>query len=793
LFGGEGGVPALGEAVVDREGDGGGGFGLGKGFSDGFEGFEDPGGDGGSADPAEGGAVAFEAALGGAVDDPAAGGVEEVSGGGGDRVEHPGGFGVVEEEGLALGGHEDGLSGVDPGGEEVGAAPAGADVEAGFGEADGVRLESGSGDEAVAVHREFEAATEDRAVDGGNGREGEGREKSEDARRVREVAVQVGVGNVLDGLEVGAGDEDAFACGSQDEAAGIPGDLLKRELEAADEGFVKNDDGFARLFEGDGHDTGEGARGFSGEGKRGEGRGLVGVDRHDWNSLRRIQEPFPSSISGGKVVGPAVHSGLVRALTEHGSPCVFARRFAGVLLYGIPNFTDREHDFNAWMRRLAPVLTVVLLGLVILMQQFLRSITDPTLAEPPEEVRISEEVNEPGIEGLVLNAKIAVKIKAARLETDIRWTEMVGQLDTMAATRTDRLRTAVVAGELLGKEAALERLKRLKAEVTSGSDLASDADWLTRLYTKGRDALPEDAVKSLVDGEYHRATSTSGFADIAAYSLTSLLTSLAMFMAAIAALVSIAKRWNNRDFDSQFTQSALPPGIYLETFGVEQLLFLFLLIMQVMTLWLTGTASVVALAFNEILLWLTPLCFLWPAMRGVKWILVADDLGLHMGEGFATEARMGVVAYLATIPVYFALNVIFGIVEASMGLEEATDEIPGFPSFQPPLSGSWIPVILGALGAVVFAPIVEEILFRGALYRYLRSKRGVVVSVIVSSLAFGFIHPYDLTGLIQVSVMGACLALMREWRGSLIAPIVAHMLHNGHLTLFEIWGIAAAS
>lgn len=478
-------------------------------------------------------------------------------------------------------------------------------------------------------------------------------------------------------------------------------------------------------------------------------------------------------------------------------------------MYGIPNFTDREHDFNRWLGRLTPIMTVVLLGLVVLMQQFLRSITDPTLLEPPEEIRTSEEVRDPGIEGLVLNAKAAVKIKASRYEMDMSWGEMVGQLETMAASRTDRLRTAVVAGELLGKDAAIERLKALKAEVTGGSDLASDTDWLLRLYAKGRDSLPEDAVKSLVErhgwfghlaaaydqppGEYHRALSTSGFADIQTFSLTSMLTSGVMFLAAIAAFVSVAKRWNNQDFDSQFTQSALPPGIYLETFGVEQLLFLFLLFMQVMTLWLTGTASVVALAFNEVLLWLTPLCLLWPSARGVKWILVAEDLGLHAGEGFWREARWGCVGYLATIPVYFALGIAMGIVEASMGLEEVTDEIPGFPSFQAPLTGSWIPVILGALGAVVFAPIVEEILFRGALYRYLRSRRGVVISVAISSLAFGFIHPYDLQGLIQVSVMGACLALMREWRGSLIAPIVAHALHNGHLTLFEIWGIAAIS
>lgn len=478
-------------------------------------------------------------------------------------------------------------------------------------------------------------------------------------------------------------------------------------------------------------------------------------------------------------------------------------------MYGIPNFTDKEHDFNAWMSRLAPVLTVLLLALVVVMQQFLRSITDPTLAEPPEAIKTSEEVGDPGIRGFVLDSKAAVKIKAARYEISISWADMVAEIEAGAASRTDRLRAAVVAGELIGKDAAIERINRLKAEITPGSDLATDAEWLVKLYTKGRDSLPEAAVQSLVDrhgwfgdlaaafdqppGEKHRARSTSGIAEIEAVQLTRAVTAGLMFLAAIAAFVTVARRWNNREFDGQFTSSALPPGIYLETFVAENLLFLVLLVMQVMTLWLTGTASVVALAFNELLMWLTPLCLLWPSLRGVKWVLLAEDLGLHAGEGFAKEIRWGVVGYLATIPVYFALRVIFAMVYVATDTGEASTDIPGFPTFESPLSGSWIPVVLGALGAVVLAPIFEEIFFRGALYRYLRARWGVAVSVMVSALAFGFIHPYDLEGLIQVSVMGVCLGLMREWRGSLIAPIVAHMLHNGHLTFFEIWGIAAVN
>ena len=57
---------------------------------------------------------------------------------------------------------------------------------------------------------------------------------------------------------------------------------------------------------------------------------------------------------------------------------------------------------------------------------------------------------------------------------------------------------------------------------------------------------------------------------------------------------------------------------------------------------------------------------------------------------------------------------------------------------------------------------------------------------LVSAALFGLIHPYTGTGLFSVAVGGISFALIREWRGSIIAPMTAHALHNFSVSLTQI-------
>ena len=89
-------------------------------------------------------------------------------------------------------------------------------------------------------------------------------------------------------------------------------------------------------------------------------------------------------------------------------------------------------------------------------------------------------------------------------------------------------------------------------------------------------------------------------------------------------------------------------------------------------------------------------------------------------------------------------------------------------------------VVLFVLLASLFAPIAEELLFRGWLYTSLRASFGVSVAVLVSSALFGLAH-WEGTHLYALAVfpVGLGLAYVRERTGSIAASICVHGFYNG--------------
>jgi len=89
--------------------------------------------------------------------------------------------------------------------------------------------------------------------------------------------------------------------------------------------------------------------------------------------------------------------------------------------------------------------------------------------------------------------------------------------------------------------------------------------------------------------------------------------------------------------------------------------------------------------------------------------------------------------------------------------------------------------------------VVEESIFRGALFRHLRSRMGMIAAAIASAVVFGGMHGYEWMMLSPVIALGLIFAMMRDRRGSLIGPVVMHALHNGvlmacMLVLFKLSG-----
>ncbi len=105
-------------------------------------------------------------------------------------------------------------------------------------------------------------------------------------------------------------------------------------------------------------------------------------------------------------------------------------------------------------------------------------------------------------------------------------------------------------------------------------------------------------------------------------------------------------------------------------------------------------------------------------------------------------------------------------------------------------------VVSIVITAVIAAPIVEEMVFRGVVLRSLRSRFNVVVAVLLQGVLFGCAHfdPARGTGNLGLVMVlsgvgiafGAAAAMLRR-----IGPtIVAHAIFNGAVLLIVLTGVA---
>ena len=86
------------------------------------------------------------------------------------------------------------------------------------------------------------------------------------------------------------------------------------------------------------------------------------------------------------------------------------------------------------------------------------------------------------------------------------------------------------------------------------------------------------------------------------------------------------------------------------------------------------------------------------------------------------------------------------------------------------------------LAAVIVAPIVEEIFFRGFLFQGFRKRYGWMPAVLLSSLIFAAAH-LDPASLIPTFILGVILAYMYHHSNSLWPGILLHFLINGTSSL----------
>jgi membrane protease YdiL (CAAX protease family) len=153
--------------------------------------------------------------------------------------------------------------------------------------------------------------------------------------------------------------------------------------------------------------------------------------------------------------------------------------------------------------------------------------------------------------------------------------------------------------------------------------------------------------------------------------------------------------------------------------------------------------------------------------------------GVGFLRGFGLRPERGGCRSLARVA---ALLVGAGIaVDIVLGL---ISEVAGVPShwtewFDEDLAwGGWGIVIASLLGTVVFAPVLEEIVFRGLLYGTLRRRLGWPLAAVLSALVFAAAHGYGVAGFGSVFASGVMWAVAYEKTGSVLPGMIAHAANN---------------
>jgi membrane protease YdiL (CAAX protease family) len=87
------------------------------------------------------------------------------------------------------------------------------------------------------------------------------------------------------------------------------------------------------------------------------------------------------------------------------------------------------------------------------------------------------------------------------------------------------------------------------------------------------------------------------------------------------------------------------------------------------------------------------------------------------------------------------------------------------------------PIIVVVVGAILMAPVIEEIFFRGFLFAGMRTRWGWVTAAVVSSLLFavGHMSPFVI---LPFAAVGLLFAWSYQRTGSITSSIVAHLITN---------------
>ncbi len=354
----------------------------------------------------------------------------------------------------------------------------------------------------------------------------------------------------------------------------------------------------------------------------------------------------------------------------------------------------------------------------------------------------------------------------------------MAQLDLLAQTPEDKLEAAILIGEMLGSDAALPRLDALAKEPTP-PEVKTDIDTLRTLYTLGVNHVSDEGKQALVDhhglvgevalvyglpptAEARQALENSAVSRMTIVGLGLLIGAGLTLVCSIAAIVMACTGRIRRAYQPEPTAGPA----YLEGFALYlTLYFLF--------------GKLLGMLHADPLVWIwpalliLPLVLAWTARRGTTREQRKNAFGWQTGQGAHIEIFYGLAGFFALVP-FEILGVGLSLVLIKIAGAHPSHPIAGWIEE----GGGWWHILALYGVACVLAPVLEETMFRGALFHHLRRRWSWLPSALLVAFIFAIIHPQGWTLVPGLGAVAMNLAALREWRGSILASMTAHACNN---------------
>ena len=95
-----------------------------------------------------------------------------------------------------------------------------------------------------------------------------------------------------------------------------------------------------------------------------------------------------------------------------------------------------------------------------------------------------------------------------------------------------------------------------------------------------------------------------------------------------------------------------------------------------------------------------------------------------------------------------------------------------------------------AFVAVVTAPLAEELIYRGLLYRALEKAAGVAIAIVVVSLLFAGVHVFQYRNnigvILAITLLSITLTVSRAITGKVLPAFIMHLVFNGIQSIFIV-------